>query len=351
MQLPLHLKRSLSVSRQRQALWPPVVSGDALYHGDQRWLRKYNAGNLEELWKVAAGRVHAVKAVDDVVFVSAHDATERGYQSADGKEIWRLDLGLNWIVWKDRLLVGRGPQIEFVDIRTGQILERLEVGWEAGFRAAWEDTLLLSDAFSLTESSRGPFRLFDMQTRRVIWERDLLGEMRTQFGIGCQFNAVSFVLGTEGRYVATYGGHTFGGSLEDGRILWCSPEDSLYAWPEVHGGRVFMLSSERKDFFVTHFVALDEATGETIYDVSMADHSPPLPKKLGRAQEPLVLEGHLAYATESGCLVALRESDGQPVWHYRHKDELFSGLVAGNRAFVPSADGNILVFEEEGAST
>jgi outer membrane protein assembly factor BamB len=98
-------------------------------------------------------------------------------------------------------------------------------------------------------------------------------------------------------------------------------------------------------------VALDEATGETIYDVPMTNHSPPLVKKLGRAQEPLVLEGHLAYATEAGLLVTFRESDGQPVWHYRHRDSLYSGLVAASRAFVPSADGNILVFEEGGVST
>jgi outer membrane protein assembly factor BamB len=353
MKTPLKLIKKLPIRKRRGVMWTLASAHGALYYGDgEKFLRRFDLGSLEETWKVSAGRVWVVCAFEDVVFVTTRDGTDRGIHPRDGSEIWRQDLGLNWRVWRDHVLVGRGSRIEVLDIRTGRQVDEVDVGREASLRGVFGDLLILSRFMNRDGTGGGdPISCFDLGERRPVWERNLLADVKAEYGVETRIPAIGFVLGTEERFVATYGGHTFGVSLDDGRILWCSPEDSLYAWPEVHGGRVFMLSSERKDFFVTHFVALDEATGETIYDVPMTNHSPPLVKKLGRAQEPLVLEGHLAYATEAGLLVTFRESDGQPVWHYRHRDSLYSGLVAASRAFVPSADGNILVFEEGGVST
>ncbi len=352
MRLPIRRIAALRTTRQRSVLPNPVLGPDGLYHADQiSHLRKFDLETLAEIWKVKTGPVWIVRALEDVVVVTGYGVGV-GLSTADGTEIWRRPFANNRAEWAERVLLVSGNRIEVVDLRTGQQVDEYGLDAAVYLQRAFGDTALLAAAGTAEHPrNRDPIGLFDLRTREWRWRRNLLGEIKERYGVESQNPAIGFVLGTEGRFVATYGGHTFGGSLEDGRILWCSPEDSRYAWPEVHGGRVFMLSSERKDFFVTHFVALDEATGETIYDVPMTDHSPPLVKKLGRATQPLVLEGHLAYATESGFLVAFRESDGRPVWHYRHKHELFRGLVAGRRAFVPSADGNILVFEEDGAST
>lgn len=351
MGLPIRRIAALRVTRQRSVLPNPVLGPGGLYHADQiSHVRKFDLQTLEEIWKVKTGRVWAVRALQDVMVVTDY-SVGIGLSVADGREIWRRPFESNTAVWGERVLLVSGNRIQVIDLRTGQQVD--EYGFDTGvyLKRVLGDVAVLAAAETSEFSGNGdPIGVFDLRRREWRWRRHLLDEIKERYGVETRIPAIGFVLGTEGRFVATYGGHTFGGNLDDGRILWCSPEDSLYAWPEAHGGRVCMLSSERKDFFVTHFVALDEATGETIYDVSLADHSPPLVKKLGHATQPLVLEGHLAYASGAGLLVAFRESDGQPVWHYRHKDSLYRGLVAGRRAFVPSADGSILVFEEEGAS-
>jgi outer membrane protein assembly factor BamB len=234
--------------------------------------------------------------------------------------------------------------LNVLDVRTGGSVDFLDLPASASLGPVWCDLLFFS-----TERVGDPCGAYDLAGRRLLWKRDLMQEIHSAFGITEQYPGAGLVLGSGGRYVATRGLHTFGGSMEDGHLLWCSPEDSLHAWPNVDGGRIYMLSSQAKDPLVTHFVALEEATGATVYDISLADHSPPLPMKLGRALRGVLLDEHIAFSSDSGVLVVFRLSDGMPVWHYRHDESLWGGTTDGRRLYVSANDGNILVFEGQEA--
>ena len=132
----------------------------------------------------------------------------------------------------------------------------------------------------------------------------------------------------------TRGPVVFGLSVEDGSIRWGFPVAVTYHAPNVHGGRIYVL-------LMDHFVCLDEATGEIVYDVQHLQLAEAFLPKTGT-----IYGGKIAFAMESGHLAVFDLVDGRLVWLYKHKLKLGRTAEADGRLLVTSDDGHLLVFEE-----
>jgi outer membrane protein assembly factor BamB len=161
----------------------------------------------------------------------------------------------------------------------------------------------------------------------------MLVEMKEQFGVEHEERAVGFVEGSlPNHLVLTRTGSVFGCSLSDGELLWHAPVDVPYFWPNVHDGRIYVFCPPR-------FIAIDEASGVVLYDVTHPELERALFPKTGT-----VYEDKITFATESGHLPVFDLRDGRLVWSHVRKASLGRTAEADGRLLVTTDRGELLVF-------
>jgi len=135
--------------------------------------------------------------------------------------------------------------------------------------------------------------------------------------------------------------------MADGRILWHAPLSLGSNPPVMANGRIYAWTWGKENTHEQHLVCLDEATGEVIYKNSLAKYG----GDFALYQDALVgrpVGDHVAFGARSGLLALFRLSDGELVWSYKHKTQVYEPVIAGNRLLVTAADGNLLIFEGQG---
>jgi outer membrane protein assembly factor BamB len=130
-----------------------------------------------------------------------------------------------------------------------------------------------------------------------------------------------------------------GCSLRDGKVLWYQPTVLGYSRPNVHDGGLYGQSAAEPD----HFIAIDEATGQIIYDT----HHPELKSAIWPAPGAFH-QNRLAIGMESGYLAVFDILDGSLVWLYTQSYGMGETVELDGRLGVSSDDGCLLVFEDEG---
>jgi hypothetical protein len=179
-------------------------------------------------------------------------------------------------------------------------------------------------------------KAINLESGQVEWERDLRMEMGALLSEPSPSRFLAVLCSShEATFLAMHGGSSFGCSLKDGSIHWhvqvWSPPDS---WPTVGGGRLYVLLRDR-------LVAIDEATGRTVYDVRHPELWDSYREKAGT-----VYKDRLAIATESGHLAVFNTGDGSLVTSYAGKVPLWRTAEADGRLLVATGDGALLVFDE-----
>ena len=175
--------------------------------------------------------------------------------------------------------------------------------------------------------------------RRLLWERNLRDEILAAYDVKMPDPLPSFVCGSPGRFVVACGRSTLGCSLESGRVLWHAPVWVTYYSPNVYEGRVYVAHMDRS-------IAIDEATGEVLYDVSH-------PELRGAVLwRPGTVYGEtIAYANEQGLVAIFDRRDGSLVEIHKYKAPLWGTAEADGRLLVSTGDGKLLVFEEKPAGS
>ena len=71
-------------------------------------------------------------------------------------------------------------------------------------------------------------------------------------------------------------------------------------------------------------------------------------ERLQEAYGGALCKSHVVFTSKSGLMAAFRLTDGELVWSYEHRDQLFSPVFEDNRLYATCADGTLVVFEAEG---
>ncbi len=234
--------------------------------------------------------------------------------------------------WRGRLLIARLQGYEIVEPHTGSVEREVDV--PGGLTDA---TVLCGDVtVGATYPGGDPARAFSLVEERVLWERQMLVDMEARFGVVHSDRGMSFVPGSvPSSVVLTRTGSVFGCSLHDGSLLWHARVSVPYYWPNVHEGRIYVLC-------VPRFIAIDEASGEIVYDVKHRELEEVLFAKTGT-----IHGGKVAFATESGHLPVFDLTNGRLVWLYKYKGSLGRTAEADGRLLVTTGRGELLVFADE----
>ena len=343
MWIQLGLSRSIDVYKRRGAsIVSRCVVGDGIYAGEPGFgdpraqTVKLDRTDFRELWRTPSEGASPERQYGTVLLMAGVQTV--GVDAETGKRVWARQSRWGPLDWRGRLVLQTTDALEVVDPKAGEVQERIEV--PGGM--AWG--MLVGDLLLQKKDFGGVVRLFDLTERRLLWERDLYAESEVPedprpIGLrdpkpGC---ALHFVAGGPGRFVMVAGAETFGCSLEDGRVLWRASVPVHYNWPNVHEGRVYVLDIGR-------FVALDEATGEVVYDVR-----PPELYGAIRGRPGTIYGDQIAFANESGHLFVFNLRNGKLVWWYKHGAPLWATAEADGRLLVSTGDGRLLVFTESGS--
>ncbi len=336
----LRLIKKIRTGRRRTFLGWPVVGPDAIYVSDPEGdTIKVDRKSLDLVWRIKFPRKFEAGFIcgDGLVFVRGFNTDEIGVLRADsGDLVWtRGKVGGGADFWRGKLLTtvpqSEGGGLKVVDPATGEVIDWIPLPGRIGTKGRCGDLLL----FTLFEGQDDLVRALDLRERRYVWERDLLSEMKARGNLEEENPTISFVPGSEGRFVATAGGATFGCSLGDGKILWHAPVPVPYYWPNVHEGRVYVLLYGR-------FFAIDETTGEIVYET----HHPEL-KEVLYMKAGTVYGGKLAIPTESGHLPVFDLSNGRLASLDKYDATLWRTAEADGRLLVTTGEGKLLVFADE----
>lgn len=334
--------KRIKVSRPT-VLWPPVVTADGIYVGSEdEDILKLDRSSLETVWRVPAEGFR-VGASFGTAMLLYSDTGECRLLRASGEVAWTLDVGgANCTIWRDRLLIVDGG-LRLADMESGQIVERIEMpGAPCDLASIPAGTDVL--AFQVGEQGE-LYRAYDLVDRRVLWEANLIQELKAQYGVKWDSPTLALACGSEGRLVGTRGKSIFGLSLEDGHVLWHAGFWVPYYWPAVHSGRVYAWA--RGEDSSNHLVCLEEATGHVVYDIPLNEYGGDFALPQQPSQGAIGGE-YIAFATRAGLFAVFWLTDGNLAGSYRYKTTLVRPVSADRRFFVTTDDGSLLVFEDKG---
>jgi outer membrane protein assembly factor BamB len=314
-----------------------VVGPDGIYAAETfqaRQIVKLSRETLELEWRVDAGGAEPVLSHAHLLLVGSLSKGLAMIDGRSGRFLWQVEPP-HWtgVLWRGSVAVSGLGCLQLLDLDSGRSRETvpLPTGWRyRGGEVLW------NRVFCAVEDER--LGLFDLSSRRAVWERDLLAEIRQVHGL----DTGDAVIGLRGasspdRFIATRGGSTFGCSMADGSLLWRAPVALGDCAPLAHRGRLYGPVLDR-------FIAVDEGTGEIVYDVKHPELAGAFYPKAGT-----IHAGKMAVAHESGHLGVFDLADGRLVWHYKSRWPLWGTAEADGRLLVTCGDGNLLVFEDKSA--
>jgi outer membrane protein assembly factor BamB len=348
-----------SIARGPVVLSTAYVSADAIFTGDaDKVVVKLDKESLKEAWRKKT-KLQVRGGYRDVVLLVYYD--EMQAWSSNGEVIWKRKTSQNFSCRGDRIYFIE-PRLEVVDFVTGAVIEAMDCPQGA-------PDLVVGDVLLVTDPlNTDPVRAFHLGTRQVVWEKNLVLEMRDRYGVDEHGSAIHFAAGAGDRCVVERGGHLFGLSVLDGQFLWKTPVHVPYFGLQVKGGRIYVWTTasaptQTKVTFdlgsghvsrqhvapasgENRFVIVDEATGEMLADRSLAQYGRPF-RDHQEPQRGTLCRNHVVFTTRSGLMAVFRLSDGELVWHHQHRDQLFYPVFENNRLYVACADGSLVVFEAE----
>ena len=342
----LRLGPSVLISPKRNKwdkvlLSEPLAAGNGIYVAE--WYEtgevvKLDRETLEVVWRVktpppgagvGAGLNPREAWNDDLILAGSVDGRVGMIEADSGRLRWTVSLAYAPRIWNGRVVAKNKVAVLLIDGLTGETTAQLGVSWPG------DNAFKLCEDRILSYPSEDVIGCLDLSTGQVVWQRGLLREMGEFARFDFKTNAIGLEAGSlPGSFVVTRGPVVFGLSLEDGSIRWGAPVAVAYYWPNVHGGRIYVL-------LMDHFVCLDEATGEIVYDVQHPQLAEAFLPKTGT-----IHAGKIAFAMESGHLAVFDLADGRLVWLYKHKVKLGRTGEADGRLLATSDDGHLLVFDE-----
>jgi len=227
-------------------------------------------------------------------------------------------------LWQRHLLVDTPTGLDLVDPATGDVRDSIAVN--AGPAAFSGDVFV-----GPVRSKPGIFMGFDVVGRRRLWERDLLQELRTRFGLQDPVPFGAFSGSIPGQFLAGGAGVAIGCSLQDGAIRWKADVDLPYV-PQAVEGKIPVL-------YLGRFVVIDEATGRLLCDER---HGTGL---MVHERKGSILGGRVVFTSESGHVAMFDIDSGLLLWREEHKVTFWGSVEADNRLLVPASDGKLWVFE------
>jgi outer membrane protein assembly factor BamB len=261
-----------------------------------------------------------------------------GAFDARGERLWtRTDAGQTSATWRHHVVLLAGRTLIWLDAATGTAADTMELPFEGSGLVVWEDMAVVS------ERDGDSFCGVHLPRRQVVWTRPLRLELSTRFGIE-----------DPGRFFtqAPGSGEPFVGYLwESKRLIALDLETGEPRWSQsafllngphcVLDGRVYYWPwTPRRS---SHLIALDQRTGDVIYDVDLGSVHEQL-RSPCRAWCPAVVGDSLVYTTEDGVGVVARRRDGLVAGYFRRGYAFSAPAAVGREVAVGTADGYLLTF-------
>ncbi len=361
MAIKLRQTAAVRIARGPIVLDGPVLTSTSIFTGNSsQFAVRLDKRTLKEVWrKRMMAWVRSAHA--DKILVYTGKTKETQLWNEDGRVLWkrRGNLGRRG----DRLFLNNEGRLQTIDIMTGETIDEFEC--PPGRPDLMHDGILL---LKHPEGWTDPVKALDFTSRKVLWEKPLIPEIRDRYKDPCSEGLV-FISSHPGQFVARSGQHLLGVSLFDGTLKWGLVLRVPYVGLGARGGRICVwtvgpgATSTRTALDVSsgqvtrersqpatgenRLVIVDEATGEIVMDRPLAPYGGPFQ----RFQEPwpgTQCKNHIVFTTQSGLMAVFRLSDGELVWQHEHGDELYSPVFEENRLYAACADGTIVVFEVEG---
>jgi outer membrane protein assembly factor BamB len=328
----LRLTKTVSISSSGP-IASLLVGDDAVYAADRNDdIVRLDRKTLRPVWRRPAQKFVPTLLIGDVLITKTIGSQLRALHIGTGKVIWTRDPFNSVALWKDQLLFSSGSALEVLDPSSGENIRSIPAPSVVAAGGRRCGNVLICGHPALTG--------FDLDQERVLWTHDIMAEMRALHAADEPGEMMGLACGSIlGSIIATRGGMTFGCSLENGRIRWCAKIAVPHRIPNVHEGRVYVAWSER-------FIAIDEATGEVVYDVKHSDLEGNPKRSFAYHAKTGTVYGHtLAVPHESGHLAVFNLKDGSLPWLHIAKVPLWSSAEVDGRLLVGTGDGKLLVFE------
>ena len=322
----------------------PVVTEDGVYFGDERTVTKLNITSLEPEWTVPAKKYRVWIETHSAVIFFGDGGKYRAIRP-DGTLAWERKVPFDRFHWRDKV-VFCGQPFEVVDLGTGLAVEQFD-GPQAldalgGFGDVW---LLREYGREAPPGSTGdPVVAFDMVSRKVLWSRNILTEIRRDLGSVWQTSLLLVEPVDAEKFVHVHHNHICGASMRDGSRLWHVDLGSEFLTVTHHQGQIYVWLSAKDQS--NHFLALDAATGRVVCRVDLGrnggaflERQRPLP---GPSQ---ILGEHVVYTTPERLIALVRMADGEVAWSYSEHSDFGRAVVRGNRLYVCGGDGFLYIFE------
>jgi hypothetical protein len=340
----------LTVVRRREALWSgshffdaPLADPDAVYCGNKDGqLVRLDRHTLRDVWRVdAEGRYLGGSCGSHLLATDWRRKRTAAVLKESGATTWVADRDPWWgsSVWRDRILLF-SDVIEILDPATGRCLDRIELpnGPISG------NVQMCGDLLLLLPRDRGPVRAFDLLSRTLLWQRDIVAEGGERFGIaekpvgGMQQNQlIAFAPATDPDALIVSRGvaGVLGCRRRDGELLWGTPVPMIHQWNTV---------SVRSCIHVLHFgrsYVIDESSGAILADRNYDDV---FERGAWRAWTPIAHENLVAYTMESSVAAVFRVPDGELVSWCRYKYGLGRPTIAEPYVLAIGSDGWLVCF-------
>jgi outer membrane protein assembly factor BamB len=349
----LSLKKKIRVAPQKSrsakvVLPQPLVGSDGVYvadHWEAKKISKLDRRTLKEVWRVPGiGERCWPYAMwsDNLVLVQTVKPGDYGLCMLDGgtgRFLWEADCRLSTDArWRDNLLRRSDGGIELIDPLSGKSNERIPVSYNDAYIY-----LQCGSHLVLKRDSIGSYCGFDLETRRVLWERDLAADIGARVQASDRALTIQAATSPDVFVVTPRAALTCGFSIVNGECIWQAPVAMGYFRADVHDGRLYGQGAvQGGSLGWEHFISVHERTGEVVYA-----KSDPLLRSCFYPKPGTFYAGRMAIAHESGDLAVFDLATGLLVWHEKLKVSLWGTAEADGRLLVTAGDGNLLVFEDK----
>jgi len=209
----LRLSKTVTVCYGNGIIGWPLVGPDAIYAEDWRdEMVRLDRNTLRVVWRRPADKSRAAYLCGSVLLTGSMSGRIGARRAESGEWVWQKETRFGTHLWRGRLVVP-GEEFQILEPETGEVEDSFPV--QGGVNGPGT---LCGDILVSEHGEQGdPVKAVNLNERRLVWQRDLLAEMKSQYGVEQEVPVISLVAGTmRDRFIATRGGSTFACSLEDG---------------------------------------------------------------------------------------------------------------------------------------
>jgi outer membrane protein assembly factor BamB len=327
---PPHIRPAARLRVGRFPCLPnPAVSPDSVFAADGHHVVRVDATGLTLVWSITARHMVPLIVCGDTLILAGHASPDQSAVAIeDGAPLWGPARLGRCLLWGPALL--SVTPVSVVDARNGRSIDILYEGDEL-----IGDSSLCGDVLVGTDVTGARVSALDLKGRRMLWSRDLFGEVGRAIGSAGPMRMVSGGLET---IVVSNEDGVAGVDVSDGSLQWIRKANVPHYLPTVEGGRLYILSVARRE--PAHLLCLGVATGEELYDVAE-----PFIAGEDRPFRGVTDGALIAFATNRGILLGCDTRDGTAAWCYKDSRTLMPPVFESRRLFVPSVTGELLVFD------